>query len=127
MLLLGTEVKSIRQNGIQMSDSYVELRGNELWINNLQIDPYGPAAANNHDPLRKRKLLANAYEIERLKIAVQRSGLTLVPTRVYPKGQTIKVEIATARGKTQHDKRDDLKKRDQQREMDRAIRGAERY
>ncbi|WP_320670304.1 SsrA-binding protein SmpB [Patulibacter defluvii] len=120
--LLGTEVKALRTVGAQMGDSYVDVRRGELWLRNLRIDPYAPAAMNNHQPDRPRKLLAHRREIDKLLGEVQQSGLTMVATRIYPKGQQIKVEIALARGKNVADKRHDIKKRDQQREMQRALR-----
>ncbi|EHN11810.1 tmRNA-binding protein SmpB [Patulibacter medicamentivorans] len=120
--LLGTEVKALRTHGVQMSDAYVDVRRGELWIRNLRIDPYAPAAMNNHVPDRPRKLLAHRREIDKLLGDANQDGLTVIPTRIYPKGRTIKVEIALARGKNVADKRQDIKKRDQQREMQRALR-----
>jgi len=124
--LHGTEVKALRTVGAQMGDSYVDVRRGELWLRNLRIDPYPPAAMNNHQPDRPRKLLAHRREIDRLLGETQQAGLTVVPVRIYPKGQQIKVEIALARGKNVADKRQDIKKRDQEREMRRALRDVNR-
>jgi SsrA-binding protein len=126
IVLAGTEVKALRSVGCQMGDSYVDVRNDELWLRNLRIDPYAPAAMNNHQPDRPRKLLAHRREIDRLLGLAKQNGLTLIPTRVYPEGRRIKVEVALARGKNVADKRQDMKERDQQREMQRAIRDSNR-
>lgn len=126
IVLSGTEVKSLRTHGVAMGDAYVDVRRGELWLQNLRIEPYAPAAMNNHLPDRPRKLLAHRREIDRLLGQAKQEGLTLVPTRIYPKDRRIKVEIALARGKNVADKREDIKRRDQQREMQRALRDARR-
>src|SRR2546421_1338872 len=115
--LQGSEVKSVREGGVQLKDSYAALRDGEVWVHNVHIAPYKPAARENHDPERPRKLLLHRREIERLVGKTAERGLTLVPTRIYFKGSRAKVEIALARGKEQRDKRRDLKARDQQREI----------
>lgn len=122
IVLTGTEVKSLRTHGCQMGDAYVDVRREELWLQNLRIEPYAPAAMNNHLPDKPRKLLAHRREIDRLLGQSKRDGLTLVPTRIYPKDRRIKVEIALARGKNVADKRQDMKQRDMDREMQRALR-----
>ena len=119
-------VKALRTVGCQMGDAYVDIRRGELWLHNLRIDPYAPAAMNNHQPDRTRKLLAHRGEIDKLVGQAQQQGLTFVATRVYPKGRRIKVEIALARGKNVADKRQDIKQRDMNREMQRAVREANR-
>ena len=119
--LQGSEVKSIRQGGVQIKDAYASLREGEVWLHNMHIAPYGPAARDGHDPERPRKLLLHRREIERLIGKTQEKGLTLVPTRVYFKGARAKVEIALAKGKDAFDKRRDLKAKDQRREIDRAL------
>lgn len=126
IVLAGTEVKALRTVGCQMGDAYVDIRRGELWLHNLRIDPYAPAAMNNHQPDRTRKLLAHRGEIDKLVGQAQQQGLTFVATRVYPKGRRIKVEIALARGKNVADKRQDIKQRDMNREMQRAVREANR-
>ena len=119
--LQGSEVKSIRAGGVQIKDSYAALEGGEVWLHNMHIAPYGPAARDGHDPERPRKLLLHRREIERLIGKTQEKGLTLVPTRIYFKGARAKVEIALGRGKDAFDKRRDLKAKDQRREIDRAL------
>jgi SsrA-binding protein len=123
--LQGSEVKSMRDGGVQLKDSYAELRDGEVWLQNMHIAPYKPAARDNHDPERPRKLLLHRREIERLIGKTAEKGLTLVPTRVYFKGPRAKVEIALARGKDVRDKRRSIKEREQKREIDRAL--SERY
>jgi SsrA-binding protein len=125
LVLEGTEVKALRAGTAQIKDGYAQIREGEMWLHNVHIPPYGPAARENHEPERPRKLLAHQREIERLDGAVSERGLTLVPTRLYFKGPRAKVEIALARGKDRFDKRQSLKAKDQKREMDRAVR--ERY
>src|SRR3954452_18876729 len=124
--LRGTEVKSLRAGSAQMKDAYASVRDGELWLHNLHIAPYGPAARENHEPERPRKLLAHRREIERLIGQTQEKGLTLVPTRLYFKGPRAKVELALARGKDRFDKRETIKAREQQRDMQRALREVNR-
>lgn len=119
--LQGSEVKSIRDGGVQIKDAYASIHRGEVWLHNMHIAPYMPASRENHEPERPRKLLLHANQIERLIGSTQAKGQTLVPTRVYLKGARVKVEIALARGKDQTDKRRDLKSKDQQREMQRAL------
>jgi SsrA-binding protein len=121
MELQGSEVKSIRNGGVQIKDAYAALQDGEIWLHNMHIAPYGPAARDGHEPERPRKLLLHRKEIERLIGKTQEKGLTLVPTRVYFKGARAKVEIALAKGKDHVDKRRDLKAKDQKREIDRAL------
>jgi SsrA-binding protein len=121
IVLLGTEVKALRTGGAQMRDSYATLTDGEIWLHNLHIPHYGPAARENHDPDRSRKLLLHRREIDRLVGRIRERGLTVVPTRIYFKGPHAKVEIALARGKDTHDKRESIREREQKREMDRAV------
>ena len=121
IVLQGTEVKSLRDGGVQLKDGYASLRDGELWLYNVHIAPYAPAAGDNHDPERPRKLLAHRRELERLAGRVSERGLTLVPTRVYFSGPRAKVEIAVARGKDRYDKRQAIKERDTKRDMQRAL------
>ena len=125
IVLQGSEVKSLREGAVQLKDSYAEVRGGEVWLRNMHIAPYKPAAGENHDPDRPRKLLLHRREIERLVGKTAERGLTLVPTRVYFSGPRAKVELALARGKEMHDKRRAIKDRDTKREIQRAI--SERY
>src|SRR5918999_2890996 len=119
--LQGTEVKSLREGAVQLKDAYATLRDGEVWLHNMHIAPYAPAARENHDPERPRKLLLHRREIERLIGKTAEKGLTLVPTRVYFKGPNAKVEIALARGKDLRDKRRSIKDREQRREIERAL------
>jgi SsrA-binding protein len=120
--LLGTEVKSLRDGKAQLADAYATIEDGEVWLRGLHIPPYSPAAGENHDPDRPRRLLLHRYEIERLIGRVQRRGLTLVPTRVYFKGSRAKVELALARGKEQRDRRREIRDRDVRREVERDFR-----
>jgi SsrA-binding protein len=126
VVLSGTEVKSLRSGSAQLKDGYASIRDGELWLHNVHIPPYGPAARENHDPERPRKLLAHRREIERLIGKTQERGLTLVPTRIYFRGPRAKVEIALARGKDRFDKRESIKERETKRDMQRALREANR-
>ena len=121
MQLQGSEVKSIRNGGVQIKDAYATLTDEEVWLHNMHIAPYEPASRANHEPERPRKLLLRRKEIEHLIGSIREKGLTLVPTRVYFKGPRAKVEIALARGKANVDRRRDLKAKDQQREIQRAL------
>jgi SsrA-binding protein len=124
IVLEGTEVKSLREGGAQLKDSYAAVRDGEVWLYGVYIAPYGPASRDNHDPERPRKLLLHRKEIERLVGRTQERGLTLVPTRIYFAGarSRAKVEIALARGKDLYDKRQAIKKRDTMREVQRELR-----
>jgi SsrA-binding protein len=120
--LLGTEVKSLREGKAQLGDAYAVIDRGQVWLRNAHIPPYPPAAAQNHDPERTRKLLLHRYEIERLVGRAERRGLTLIPTRIYFKGPYAKVELALARGKEQRDRRREIRDRDVQREVEREYR-----
>src|SRR3954462_2856753 len=122
IVLRGTEVKALRTGGAQMRDSYATLSPDgEVWLHNLHIPHYPPAARENHEPDPSRKLLLHRREIDRLVGRIRERGLTVVPTRMYFKGRHAKVEIALARGKDTHDKREMIRERETQREMDRAM------
>jgi SsrA-binding protein len=128
LVLTGTEVKSLRESGAQLKDSYAVVRDGEVWLIGLYIAPYGPASRENHDPERPRKLLLHRSEIERLIGLTRERGLTLVPTRIYFAGprSRAKIEIALARGKDLYDKRDAIKTRDMARDVQREL-GEARY
>jgi SsrA-binding protein len=128
IVLTGTEVKSLREGKAQLKDSYAVLRDGEVWLIGLYIPPYGPAARENHDPERPRKLLLHRSEIDRLVGRTHERGLTLVPTRIYFGGprSRAKVEIALARGKDLYDKRESIRKRDMARDVQRELREARR-
>src|SRR3954451_20850060 len=119
--LQGSEVKSLRAGGVQLKDAYAEVKDGEVWLQNMHVAPYKPAARENHEPERPRKLLLHKRQIERLIGQTAERGLTLVPTRVYFKGPNAKVEIALARGKDFRDRRRELKAREQRREIERAL------
>jgi SsrA-binding protein len=121
MMLRGTEVKALREGGAQMKDAYATFRDGELWLLNLHIPPYKPAARENHPPERDRKLLLHRREIDRLIARMAEKGLTVVPTRIYFKDGRAKVEIALARGKDRFDKRQSIKEREMKRDLDRAM------
>jgi SsrA-binding protein len=126
VMLTGTEVKSLRQGTATIKDGYADVRDGELWLHNVHIPPYEPAARENHEPERDRKLLVHRRELERLIGKTKERGLTIVPTRIYFKGPHAKVEIALARGKDVRDKRETIRARDTQREIDRELRDARR-
>ena len=119
--LQGTEVKSVREGGVQLKDSYAAIRDGEVWLHNAHIAPYAPASRENHEPERPRKLLLHRREIDRLVGSTQERGLTLVPTRMYFKGPNAKIELALARGKDVGDKRRSLRDREMRREAERAM------
>ena len=126
MELQGSEVKSLRDGKVQLKDAYAVVQDGEVWLHNVHIPPYAPAARDNHDPERSRKLLMHRREIDRLVGRTREKGLTIVPTRLYFSGGRAKVEIVLARGKEMHDKRRDLRDKDQRREIERALREHQR-
>jgi SsrA-binding protein len=126
LVLQGTEVKALREGGAQLKDGYVNVSEGELWLQNVHIPPYKPAARENHEPERPRKLLAHRREIERLMGRVAERGLTIVPTRIYFKDGRAKVEIALGRGKDRFDKRQTIKAREERRDVERALRDAQK-
>jgi SsrA-binding protein len=121
MVLRGTEVKALRDGGAQLKDAYASFRDGELWLHNLHIPPYQPAARENHPPERDRKLLLHRREIERIIGRMAEKGLTVVPTRIYFRDGRAKVELALARGKDRFDKRQSIKEREMKRDLDRAM------
>jgi SsrA-binding protein len=121
-VLTGTEVKSLRDGRASLVGAFARVRNGEVWLEALHIPPYEAGNRNNHDPLRTRKLLMHRREIRRLLGAIEQKGLALVPLELYFKHSRAKVTIALGRGKKEYDRRDDLKKRDAEREMARAVR-----
>ena len=109
IVLLGTEVKSLRDRGVNMADSYASFKKGELFIVNMHISPYHFGNRNNHEPLRERKLLMKKREIKRLYGKIKEQGLTLIPISLYFSRGKVKVELALAKGKKLHDKRETLK------------------
>lgn len=121
IVLTGTEVKSLRQGKAQLVDAFATVDEGEVWLRNLHIPEYTEGTWTNHEPRRSRKLLLHRHEIERLVGKIKESGLSLVPLSLYFSDGKAKIELALARGKKAHDKRQDIAKRDMQREIDRAI------
>ncbi len=126
LVLTGTEVKSLRGGKAQLKDGYAQVQDGEVWLHNVHIAPYEPATRENHTPERPRKLLMHRREIDRLHGKTREKGLTIVPTRLYFKGSRAKVEIALARGKDRFDKRESIRTRETQRDMERALREVNR-
>lgn len=125
--LAGTEVKSIRQGKVSVKEAFVEIEGGEAWIEGMNISPYDHGNLFNRDPVRKRKLLLHKTEIRKLAQAVQQDGYTIVPLSVYFKRGKVKIEIGLAKGKHSYDKRQDIRKRDITREMERGYRDVMKY
>ena len=121
VVLAGTEVKSIRQGGVNLKDSWCQVKDGELWLYGVHISPYEKGNIFNKDPRRTRKLLMHKREIMRLMGTVQRDGLTLVPLNLYFKDSRVKVEVGLCRGKKLYDKRASAAERDSKRAMDRAL------
>jgi SsrA-binding protein len=124
LVLMGSEIKSIRAGRVSLQEGFVLFDRGEAWLVNVHIAQYDPASQQNHEPRRRRKLLLHRREIDRLQSRAQEKGYTVVPTRLYLKDGRAKVEIALARGKKQYDKRQTIAKRDSQRQMERAIKAA---
>lgn len=122
MVLTGTEVKSLRLGKASLVDSYAKIKNGELWLVNCQIQPYPFAYYDNHEPTRQRKLLLHKRELAKLGSKIQEQGQSLIPLALYFKNGRAKVELALAKGKKLHDKRASIKQRDQEREMERALR-----
>jgi SsrA-binding protein len=122
MVLMGTEVKSIRAGKVSFADSYCLVHKGEIWVKALHIAEYSHGNINNHDPVRDRKLLLRKREISKIESKLKEKGYTLVPLRIYfnEKG-LVKIEIGLARGKKLHDKRESIKQKDVEREMKRFI------
>ena len=122
LVLTGTEVKSLRTQSPNLKDSFVEVVSRhaklEAWLLNTHIGPYSHGNIWNHEALRRRKLLLHKHQIERMFGAITQKGLTIIPLRMYFKGGRAKVELGLGKGKKKYDKREDLKKRSAQREMD---------
>jgi SsrA-binding protein len=122
MVLLGTEVKSIRTGKVSFADSYCMIIKGELWLKSLHIAQYSHGNVNNHDPLRERKLLLQKREINKIEAKLKEKGFTLIPLRIYFNENNIaKIEIGLAKGKKLHDKRESIKQKDVEREMKRYL------
>ncbi len=127
IILLGTEVKSIRNGGANLKDSYVQLRGGEAFLVNCHIAPYSHGGHANHEPERTRKLLLHRYQLHRLEGRITQRGYTIVPLSLYlDEANRVKVEIGLARGKRKFDRREHLRQKEMQREEERALNGMRR-
>lgn len=120
IVLKGTEIKSIREGKVNLMDGYCYFNGNELFLKGIHISPYSQSSFYNHESTRERKLLLHKRELAKIKSKLDEKGLTLIPSRLYiNKRGFAKVEIALAKGKKLHDKRDSIKEKDVKRELDR--------
>jgi len=119
--LRGSEIKSIRARQVSLSEAYVRTNGRQAWLVGAHIAPYDQASAFNHDPERERRLLLHKREISALWDGVRLKGMTIIPTMLYLRDGLAKVEIALAKGKRQYDKRQSIKKRDMEREVERTL------
>ena len=124
LVLKGTEVKSLRQGRANLKDSYARIKDGEVFVYQMHIAPYPFAFYDNHDPLRPRKLLLHKQQIKRLYGKVNEKGHSLVPLRLYFKGGKVKILLALAKGKRKYDKREAIKRRDEQRDLEREIKSA---
>lgn len=123
IVLTGTEVKSIRDGKASLAEAYCFFQEDELWVKNMHISEYKQGSYNNHEPRRLRKLLLNKKEIKKIQSKLKEKGTTIIPVQLFFNERGIaKLEIAVARGKKMFDKREDLKKKDQQREISRVVR-----
>lgn len=121
IVLVGTEVKALRQGKANLVDSYSKIQSGEMWLVNANISEYTQGNINNHEPRRERKLLLKKSEIKKLISKINEKGLTLIPLRLYFKKGKVKVELALAKGKNVYDKRRDIAKRDFERDQDRKV------
>lgn len=127
IVLKGSEVKSLRASNVSIKESFAMLRDGEVFLMNSYIAPYNPANVLNHEPTRERKLLLNRREITKLIGKTHQRGYTLIPTRLYFKEGKAKLELGLAKGKKTQDKRDDIKRKEAKREMDKAVKRNSRY
>lgn len=121
LVLMGSEIKSIRAGHISIGEAFVQEKYGELWVLNMYIAPYEQAADKGHDPHRPRKLLLHRREIDEIAADIQRKGYTVIPTRLYLKNGFAKLEIAMAKGKRQYDKRQTIREREDKRRVERAL------
>ena len=121
LVLKGTEVKSLRIGRANLKDSYARIKDGEVWVHQMHIGPYPFAYYNNHDSLRPRKLLLHKHEIKRLYGKVNEKGHSLIPLKIYFKKGKAKLSLALAKGKRHYDKREAIKRRDEQRDLDREL------
>jgi SsrA-binding protein len=121
LVLAGSEVKSIRDGKVTLIDAFADVANGEAWLHQMDVGVYAFAHARNHEPRRRRKLLLHRREIDRLTGKIREKGYTLVPLSLYEKGGRVKVELALVHGKQEYDRRQDVKKREAQREIDRGM------
>ena len=121
IVLVGTEVKSLREGNVNLDEAYGRIKNGEIWLIGAHISEYGKRGYTNHEPKRKRKLLLHKSEIRKLETKVKERGFTLVPLSIYFKGGLVKVEMGLCKGKKLFDKRDSMKKRDARKEIERAL------
>jgi SsrA-binding protein len=121
LMLVGTEVKSLREGKGSLREAYADVRTGEAWLVNCHIPEYQPGGPRNHDPLRKRKLLLNRREIDRLVVETQQKGMTIVPLKIYFRDGIAKCELAVARGKKFHDRREAERQKEAKREAEEAM------
>lgn len=121
IVLVGTEVKALRNNNANLVDSYAAVKNGEVWLFNAHIGPFEQGNIQNHEPKRKRKLLLKKSEIKKIVRSILEKGNTLVPLRLYFKNSLVKVELGVAKGKKFYDKREDIAKRDAKRDLDRKM------
>lgn len=119
--LLGTEVKALKEGKVNLKDSFAKVENDEVFLYNCHIAPYSHGNIANHDPLRRRKLLLHKEEIRRLIGKTEQKGFSLIPLRIYLKKGIVKVELALAKGKKEYDKREDIKRKESEREIERAF------
>lgn len=119
IVLLGSEIKAIRESRVNLTDTYARFKQGELWLIGMHISPYTKAAMENHEPLRDRKLLMHKQELKRLNRQVEEKGITLIPLKIYFRKHLVKVELGLARGKRKYDKRAAIAERDVKRDMER--------
>lgn len=127
IVLQGTEIKSVRNGKVQLRDAFVLIRNNEAWISNMHISPYEQGNRYNHDPIRSRKLLLHRKQISTLVGQIKEQGVAIVPLKMYLKDGFAKVLIGIGKGKKLYDKRDDLKKKEAKREMERAFKAKQQF
>ncbi|QSO48591.1 SsrA-binding protein SmpB [Alicyclobacillus mengziensis] len=126
IVLFGTEIKSIRKGSANLRDAYAQVQNGEVWLYNMHVSPYEQGNRFNHEPMRPRKLLLHKSEIAKLIGAVKEQGYTLIPTKLYIRNGYCKIELGLAKGKKLYDKRESAKKRDANREIQRALRDRNR-
>lgn len=121
IVLLGTEVKALRNGKANLVDAYASIINDEVWMTNCHIGVYDHGNINNHDPIRKRKLLLKRSEIRKLDNKIKQKGYSLIPLRIYFSNGKVKIEIGLARGKKSYDKRETIKLKDAKRDLDRSV------